>query len=431
MSVPHIVVVGAGFGGLHAVRALAHLPVRITIIDRRNHHLFQPLLYQVATAGLSAPDVGYPIRKLFHGLPNVTTWMAEVTKIDRATRTVTLHDGVTVTYDHLVLALGMVTNHFGRQDWARATIGLKTLDEALEIRRRVINAFEFAERTDDAEARRAMLTFVVVGAGPTGVELAGALAEIARKTLMGDFRRVDPAQARVVLVDAADRVLPAFHPDLSKRAWHDLDAMGVRVEVGRKVVNVDARGIQIGDEFIPAATVLWAAGVKAPDLTKTLGFETDRAGRVKVGPDLSPAEDPAVSVIGDIAWFEQDGAPIPGVAPVAIAQGKHLGKVVAARLAGKEAPPFVHKDKGALATIGRARAVAQVGKLHLTGRVAWWTWLLVHIMSLIGFHNRLSVMLSWAWAYVSWNRSARVVLQAPLGRPDAPPPPQPVSPPSA
>lgn len=416
MSVPHVVVIGGGFGGLWAARRLHAAGARVTLVDRRNHHLFQPLLYQVATAALSAPDIAYPIRRLFRRYPRVTVLLGEVVAVDRASRTVTLREGDALSYDALVVAVGVTTNWFGQLGWEAAAVGLKSIDEALEIRRRVLGAFELAERTDDPVERAALLTFVVVGAGPTGVELAGALAEIARKTLANDFRRVDPSQARVVLVDAGPRVLQSFPEDLAQRAHRDLDAMGVRIELGRPVAAVDDGGVNVGDDRIAARTVIWAAGVRAPALTATLGTPTDRAGRLIVEPDLSVPGDPNVYAIGDVAHFEQDGAPLPGVAPVAIAQGEHVARSIARRAAGKPTEAFRYVDRGAMATIGRARAVAVIGRLRFAGRLAWWLWLLVHVMSLVGFRSRLSVLISWAWAYVSWNRSARVILENPLGK---------------
>ena len=413
-STPHVVIIGGGFGGIWAARRLSRAGARVTLIDRRNHHLFQPLLYQVATAALTAPDIAYPIRRMFRSDKHVTCLLGEVIDIRRADRHVVLENSETVEYDYLIIAVGAVNNFFGQASWEAASVGLKSLDEALEIRRRVLCAFELAERETDPDARAALLTFVVVGAGPTGVEMAGALAEIARKTLARDFRRVNPSHARVVLVDAADRVLPGMPEDLSVRAYDDLDAMGVRIELNRRVQAIDDLGVTLGDDRIAARSVIWAAGVRAPALTRTLDTELDRAGRIVVTPTLCLPDDPRVFAIGDCAHFEQDGKALPGVAPIAIEQGVRAATNLMRHHHGDPPEAFVHRDKGSMATIGRARAVARIGRLHLTGRLAWWLWLLVHLMSLVGFRNRLSVLFQWAWAYVTYNRSARVILENPL-----------------
>jgi NADH dehydrogenase len=405
---PHVVIVGGGFAGLSAARALRTAPVDVTIVDRRNHHLFQPLLYQVATAALNPGDIAYPIRAVLRRQRNARTILARVDGIDLAARTVRLHDG-TLRFDYLVLATGATHSYFGQDAWEAWAPGLKTIEDALEIRRRVLSAFEAAERQTDAAQRAATLTFVVVGAGPTGVELAGALSEIGRLTVAKDFRAFDPRTLRVVLVEAADRVLPPYTPRLSASAQQQLEHLGVEVRVGTKVTRIEAAGVWLGDEHLPARTVLWAAGVAASPLGKALGVATDRAGRVLVEPDLGVPGHPNVFVAGDLMHLEQDGKPLPGVAPVAIQSGRHAARCVRALVGGSPTKPFRYFDKGSLATIGRAKGVGQIGRLELTGFVAWWVWWLVHIAYLIGFRNRLVVMIGWAWQYFAFSRGARLI----------------------
>ena len=429
----HVLVVGGGFAGLWAVRALAGDDVRITLVDRRNHHLFQPLLYQVATAGLSAPDIAAPLRHILRAQDNVEVRLGEVTAIDTVARTVTLADGDALHYDTLLLASGATHAYFGHDDWAGDAPGLKTLDDALLIRRRVLLAFERAEAADDPAEREAWLSFAVVGGGPTGVELAGTLAEIARKTLRREFRHIDPARARVRLVEAGPRVLATFPELLSEKARRQLQKLGVEVMTGSPVSAIDAHGFIVSGpdassattrggsvddtpRRIPARTVLWAAGVAASRLGALLGAERDRAGRVLVAPDLSVPGHPQVFVAGDLASVVQDGRPVPGVAPAAKQMGAHVAAVIRARLAGKLAPSFRYRDFGNLATIGRMAAVVHFGRLKLSGLLAWWFWLVVHILFLIGFRNRLVVMLNWAWAYWSYQRHARII----FGTPDEP-----------
>jgi NADH:ubiquinone reductase (H+-translocating) len=405
---PHVVIVGGGFAGLSAARALRRTRVRITVVDRRNHHLFQPLLYQVATAALNPGDIAYPIRAVLRRQLNTRTILARVDGIDLAARTLRLADGE-LAFDFLVLATGATHSYFGHDAWEAWAPGLKTIEDALEVRRRVLSAFEAAERLADVTQRRATLTFVVVGAGPTGVELAGALSEIGRLTVAKDFRTFDPRTLRVVLVEAADRVLPPYTPRLSASAKQQLERLGVEVRVGTSVTRIDHGGVWLGDEHIAARTVLWAAGVAASPLGKALGVPVDRAGRVLVQPDLSVPSHPNVFVAGDLMHFEQHGKPVPGVAPVAIQSGRHAARNVRALVTGKPTTPFRYFDKGSLATIGRAKGVGQIGRLELTGFFAWWVWWLVHIAYLIGFRNRLVVMIGWAWQYFAFSRGARLI----------------------
>jgi NADH dehydrogenase len=410
MTQPHVVVIGGGFAGLWAVRALARDAVRVTLVDRSNHHLFQPLLYQVATAGLSAPDIAAPLRHILRRQGNVTVRLGEVIGLDAVARRVALADGATIDYDFLLLASGATHAYFGHDAWAEHAPGLKTLDDALAIRRRLLLAFERAEATDDAAERAAWLSFAVVGGGPTGVELAGTLAEIARHTLRREFRNIDPAQAQVRLLEAGPRVLAAFPEALSLRAQRQLEALGVQVHTGVPVADIDAQGYRLGENFVPARTVLWAAGVAASPLGALLAAPRDRAGRVQVEPDLSVPGQPQIFVAGDLAAVMQDGKPVPGVAPAAKQMGAHVAKAIRARLAGATAPAFRYRDFGNLATIGRMAAVVHWGRLRLSGILAWWFWLFVHVFFLIGFRNRLIVLINWAWAYWSYQRHARIIL---------------------
>ncbi len=410
MNAPHLIIVGGGFAGLWAARALARSPVRITLLDRGNHHLFQPLLYQVATAGLSAPDIAAPLRHILRRQANVTVLMETVTGIDPGAREVRIEHGSPMRYDFLLLASGATHAYFGHDDWAPHAPGLKTLDDALQIRRRILSAFEQAESEADPEVRRALLTFAIVGGGPTGVELAGTLAEIARHTLEREFRRIDPGDARVVLLEAGPRVLSTFPEGLSAKARTQLEALGVEVRTGTPVAAIDAGGVDVGSERIAARTVLWAAGVAASPLARSLGVPLDRAGRVPVASDLTVPGLPDVYVAGDLAAVTQDGKPVPGVAPAAKQMGTHVAAMLRARLAGKPASPFRYRDYGNLATIGRMAAVVHLGRLRMSGALAWWFWLTAHIFFLIGFRNRLVVMLNWTWAYWSYQRAARIIL---------------------
>ena len=412
-----VVLVGAGFGGLYAAQALKRAPVDLTVIDRRNFHLFQPLLYQVATGGLSPGEIASPVRHVLSRQRNARVWMAEVRDIDVERRRVCLDDGE-APYDTLILATGSHHHYFGHHDWAPLAPGLKTIEDATEIRRRILLAFECAEREPDTAERRAWLTFAIVGAGPTGVELAGALGEIANDTLRHDFRSINPAEATILLVEGADRVLPSFPPDLSAAAERALWDLGVRARTRSTVTGLDRAGVTVrtGDsvERIPAKTVLWAAGVEASELGKIVSQRTgaplDRAGRVIVEPDLTVPGHPEIFVIGDLAHFShQTGQPLPGVAPVAMAQGRYVARAIRARLRGETAPPFHYFDKGTLATIGRNKAVAAFGRLHISGPIAWFAWLFVHLMYLVEFDNRLLVLIEWIYDYITRNRGARLI----------------------
>ncbi len=406
---PHLVIVGGGFAGLWAARALASAPVRITLIDRRNHHLFQPLLYQVATAGLSAPDIAAPLRHILRRQANVEVRLAEVTAVDASSRRLHLGDASTLGYDYLLLATGATHAYFGHDEWAEHAPGLKTLDDALRLRRHLLVAFERAEAESDPARRAAWLNFAIVGGGPTGVELAGTLAEIARHTLKNEFRNIDPGEARVRLIEAGPRVLASFPEDLSERARRQLEKLGVEVSTGVPVTAISDAGYQLGDSFVPARTVVWAAGVAASPLARSLGVPLDRAGRVIVQADLSVPGHPDIFVGGDLASVQSEGRPVPGVAPAAKQMGRHIAAAIRARLAGKPATPFRYRDFGNLATIGRMAAVVHLGRLKLSGLLAWWFWLAAHVFFLIGFRNRLVVLLNWAWAYWSYQRGARII----------------------
>ena len=415
-----VVIVGGGFAGLYCAKSLKKAPVEVTLIDRRNFHLFQPLLYQVATGALSPGEIASPLRVVLRRHRNARVWLGEVMDLDPDNRRVVLADG-SVEYDTLVLATGSHHHYFGHDQWAALAPGLKTIEDATEIRRRILLAFESAERESNPEARRAWLTFVIVGAGPTGVELAGALGEIANDTLRHDFRSINPAEASILLIEGADRVLPTFPPDLGAAAERSLVELGVRARTGALVTDLDAHGVtlRIGErgEHIAARTVLWAAGVEASSLGKIVaeraGAPLDRGGRLIVEPDLTVPGHPEIFVIGDLANFShQTGQPLPGVAPVAMAQGRYVARAIQARLRGETAPPFHYFDKGTLATIGRNKAVAQFGRLHISGFVAWVVWLFVHLMYLVEFDNRLLVLVEWVYNYITRNRGARLITGA-------------------
>ncbi len=404
-----VVIIGGGFGGLKAAQALRHAPVRVILIDRHNHHLFQPLLYQVATAALAPSDIASPIRRILRGQRNVEVVLANVRSIAVDERKVVLAEGDPIAYDYLIVATGATHSYFGHPEWERDAPGLKSITDALDIRRRVLYAFEAAEREVDPTLRRAWLTFVIVGAGPTGVELAGALGEIARHALAKDFRHIDPTQAHVILLEGSPRVLPSYVPSLSEKARMQLAGLGVDVRTGTIVTAIDAGGVGIGTERIAARTVLWAAGVAASPLARTLDVPLDRAGRVQVEPDLTIPGHPEVFVIGDLASVIQDGAPVPGVAPAALQEAEHTARNIERALRGDPLLPFHYHDKGSLATIGRGRGIAQIGRFQLWGWIAWLTWLFVHILFLIGFRNRFAVLFSWAWSYVTYDRGARLI----------------------
>ena len=413
---PRVVIVGCGFGGLEAAKVLCNQAVDVMVIDRCNHHLFQPLLYQVATAGLSAPSIAAPIRHIFRRARNITVLMGTVTGVDKTAHTVQLDDGSAIAYDHLIVAAGATHSYFGNDAWAVHAPGLKTLEDAFDIRRRILLAFEHAERESDDARRKAWLTFAVIGAGATGVELAGTLAEIARHTLKGEFRRFDSRAARVVLLEGGERVLPAFPAALSVKAREQLERLGVEVHTSARVTLVGDGFVEVSENHvssrIDARTIMWAAGVAASPLGKALGAETDRAGRVKINPDLTLPGHLEISVIGDMAALSVDGTPVPGVSPAAKQMGRCAAKNIVARLQGKPGQNFRYIDYGSLATIGRKAAVALLGKVQLFGMPAWLVWLFAHVYFLIGFRNRIIVMIDWAWAYFSFQRYARVVIGA-------------------
>lgn len=413
---PHLLVVGGGFAGLWATRALADAPIRITLIDRHNHHLFQPLLYQVATAGLSAPDIAAPLRHILRKQANVEVRLGAVVALEPDARRVRVGDGTVLDYDYLLLASGATHAYFGNGQWARHAPGLKTLDDAVYLRRKLLMAFERAEAETDPQARAAWLSFAIVGGGPTGVELAGTLAEIARHTLKNEFRHIDPRLARVRLIEAGPRVLPSFPPDLTAKAQRQLERLGVEVLTGTPVTHIDGGGFQLGEQWIPARTVAWAAGVAASPLGAALGVPCDRAGRVLVAPDLSVPGRPEIFVGGDLAAvLRGDGRPVPGVAPAAKQMGRHIAKALRGRLRGEAAPAFAYRDQGNLATIGRMAAIVHLGRLKFSGVLAWWFWLAAHVWFLIGFRNRVVVLVDWAMAYWGYQRSARII----FGEPDA------------
>lgn len=410
---PHVVIVGGGFGGLYAANALRKAPVRITLIDRTNHSVFFPLLYQVATAGLSADEVAAPIRSLLRRQRNAEVLMTEVTGVDTQGRQVLTTSGP-IAYDYLVLATGVRYNYFGHPEWERHAPSLKSIADAQLIQRRLLEAFERAELADDPEEVAALLTFVVVGGGPTGVEMAGAIAELARTGLADEFRRIDPRAARIILVEAGPRLLGTFPEQLGRKAQRALERMGVEVRTGASVNDVSAAGVRIGEEQIASRNVIWAAGVVATPAGAWLGAATDRIGRVKVMPNLSVPGHPEIFVIGDTAYFEQDGAPLPGVAQVAMQQGSYVGKLIRQLARSKPAPgPFRYWNPPNMATVGRAFAVADFGWLRTSGFLTWLLWLVIHVYYLAGLRNRLQVLLQWTWAYFTYERNVRVVSPEP------------------
>ena len=407
---PRVVIVGAGFGGLNAAKELSGGPADVVAVDRRNYHLFQPLLYQVATAALSPGDIAYPIRAVLSKYKNARTLLGDVSGIDPDRKKVLLHDGE-LDYDYLVVATGAKYSYFGQDAWERIAPPLKRLEDALEIRRRILLAFEKAEREPDEAKRKALLTFVVVGGGPTGVEMAGAIAEIARRVLVEDFRSIDPRDSRVILVEAGPRILSMFSENLSKKAEEALKKIGCWVWTGTKVEAVEPGRVTLdGGRRVEACTTLWAAGVKASRLGQQTGGELDRLGRVVVNPDLTVPGRSEIFVIGDLANLPgEDGKPLPGLAPVAMQQGRHAGRNILRAIQGKPLEPFRYRDKGSMATIGRAAAIAKVGKIELAGLLAWLAWLFIHVMYLVGFRNRVAVLFNWAWSYVRMQRSARLI----------------------
>ena len=405
----HVVIIGGGFGGIAAAKGLADVPVQVTLIDRRNHHLFQPLLYQVATAGLAPADIAHPIRSILADQSNARVVLGEVVDVDTAGHRVQLADGGDFAYDCLIVATGTRHSYFGNDEWEQHAPGLKTVEDAIEIRRRVLLAFERAERTDDPDERRAQLTFVVVGGGPTGVETAGAIAEIAFRTLTAEFRTIDPSTARVILLEAAPRILGAYPEKLSAKAERQLHELGVDVRTDVKVTDIDARRVETSADSIAARTVIWGAGNEASPLAAMVGAETDRAGRAVVGPDLSVAEHPEIFVIGDTAHAESRGELVPGVAQGAIQGGRHVARAITAEMTGDTRPEFSYRNKGELATIGRSSAVGKIGRFELSGWIAWMAWWAVHIVFLIDFRKRFVVFFSWAWSYLTFQRGSRLI----------------------
>ena len=427
-ALPHVVIVGCGFGGLEATKVLDGAPVRITLIDRSNHHLFQPLLYQVATAGLSAPSIASPIRHMRRHQRNLTVLMAEVEAIDKTARDVVLADGQRLRYDHLILAAGATHSYFGNDHWQAHAPGLKTLADAFQLRARLLSVFERAETLPDADSRAPWLNFVVIGGGPTGVEMAGTLAEIARHTLRDEFRRIDPSRAQVLLVEGSDRVLSAFKPEQSALAKAQLERIGVQVRTGCRVVGIDEEGVDLqtaegARERIASRTKVWAAGVAASPLARTLDVPLDRAGRVAVDEHMNLPGHPEIYVVGDMAAatsLEKDGSrkPVPGVSPGAKQAGRHAARQILARMRGRSEAPFRYRDYGNLATIGRKAAVADLGRIQFSGFSAWLFWLFVHVYFLIGFRNRVRVFADWAWAYFTFQRHARIVVEPRQGARD-------------
>jgi NADH dehydrogenase len=410
---PHIVVLGAGFGGLEFCKRFDDQTARITLVDRTNHHLFQPLLYQVATAGLSATDIAQPIRSILSDRPNITVLLDEVESFDLAGKKVVLKEN-TLSYDYLVLALGSCTSYFGHPEWEAFAPGLKTLEDAMRIRSRILRAFEQAESEPSGAAHEWLMTIVVVGGGPTGVELAGAFSELARHVLKADFRRIDPAQAQVILIEGAPRILERVSPSMSASALRQLEKLGAHVRTGTKVRNITEGRVDLENgETIRAANIIWAAGVSATPATKKLGVELDRGGRVKVNPDLSVPGHPEVFAIGDMALvLERDGSPVPGVSPAAMQMGTHVAHIIENEIAfpgGLERPAFKYWDKGTMATIGRSAAVAKVGRFEFSGVTAWLAWLVIHLIFLVGFRNKISVLFQWFYSYVNYKRGARII----------------------
>lgn len=422
-SLPKVVIVGAGFGGLAAAQALKQAKAEITVIDRRNFHLFQPLLYQVATAALSPADISAPIRSVLRDQANARVMLDKVTGVDRERRLVLTEGGRSVPFDYLVVATGARHSYFGRDaDWAGLAPGIKTLDDATRLRARILLAFEKAELEPDPETRRALLTFLVIGAGPTGVELAGAIAELARKAVTRDFRTITPESTTIVLIEAGPRILPSFREELADAAAASLQAMGVTLKLGQAVSEVSAEGASVGGLPLPAGTIIWAAGVKASAAGRWLTAETDRAGRVRVARDFSLPAAANIFVIGDTAAHaDQEGRPLPGIAPAAKQAGAHVGALIAARLAGAPPPePFRYRDRGAMATIGRKSAIVDLGRLRLTGLPGWLLWSLAHVWFLVGFRNRVSVATSWLWSYLTWERGARLITGQEIARAEPP-----------
>lgn len=409
MGMKKVAIIGAGFGGLEAARRLGNKPVQVTLIDRKNHHTFQPLLYQVATAGLSPGEIAAPARRILRKYKNIEVLLGNVTGFDLAAQRV-ITEGYSIPYDYLIVAAGATHSYFGHPEWRKLAPGLKTIEDAVEIRRRVLLAFELAEQQAYASGSHEQINFVVIGAGPTGVELAGTLAEVATRALVHDFQRIDPRRTRIILLEGGPRVLPAYPEDLSQSAEKQLRHLGVEVRTNTLVTAVEPGGVRIGAEFLPSAVTLWAAGVAASPLGRLLGAPTDRSGRVQVRPDLSLPGHPDVFVVGDLASItDRNGKSVPGLAPAALQEGRHAAQNILRDLDGKARQPFAYRDKGTLATIGRAAAIGDFGKLHISGFLAWMAWLFVHIYFLIGFRNRLAVLFDWAFSYVTYERAVRLI----------------------
>lgn len=412
MSAPHVLILGGGFAGIYAAKALRNVPVRVTVIDRRNHHLFQPMLYQVATAGLNPSDIASPIRSILRGSANTEVLLVEADAIDVERREVRLSDGTAMSYDYLIVGTGARHSYFGHDEWEPLAPGLKSLEDALEIRRRVLLAFERAEREKDAVRRHAFLTFVIVGGGPTGVEMAGAVAEIRRYALRRDFRHIDPAEATVMLLEGGPRLLPSYPESLSTEAKHELRRLGVEVRTETLVTDIRPGWVCAAGWTIPTRTVVWAAGNTASPLLQSLGTPLDRMGRAIVEPDCTIPGHPEVFVLGDAAHFDRPGGgALPGISPVAIQMGEYAARTIEGDLAGRPRRAFSYWDKGQLAVIGRGRAVADIWKLHFGGFLAWIVWIFVHVFFLIGFRNRVLVLLQWAWSYVTYRRGARLITE--------------------
>ena len=412
-KLPRVVIIGAGFGGLKAARELGKAPVHLTVIDRDNYHLFQPMLYQVATAGLSPDDISMSIRQILSKQHNTEVCLAEVTGIDVQEQRVILEDNTSIPFDYLIVATGATSNYFGHEDWNQLAPGLKTLDDGMKVRDKILLAFEEAEQETDPEKRQALLTFVLVGGGPTGVELAGALADLTHESLSGNFRSIHPSSARIILVEGEARIMPSFPASLTRKASQHLKSMGVEIRTGVHVKAVDENSVMVGDEHVSTKNVIWTAGVKASPAGKWLNAEVDHDGRVKVQRDLTVPVHPNIFVIGDTAIVTQNGKHLPGLAPVAIQEASYAASCIADRVAGKEhSRPFYYFNKGTLATVGRSYAVVDIGLIRFTGLLAWFTWLLVHLFFLIGFRNRLLVLLQYAWVYFTFQKGSRVILPA-------------------
>ncbi len=410
MAAEKIVILGGGFGGLNAAKALGHSKFDVWVIDKTNHHLFQPLLYQVASAALASSDIAIPIREILHPYENITVLMGEVVSIDKEKKTLLLRNGDQVSYEYLIVALGAKHSYFGHDDWGKYAPGLKTLSDALKIRERILMSFEIAERCDSISEAKKYLNFVIIGGGPTGVEMAGAIAEIAYETMLKNFRRIDPTKAKIYLIEGSSHILPVYPEKLTTKATKYLERFGVNVITGKRVTNVTDEGVDVEGNFIPTKNILWAAGNQASPILKTLDVPTDRQGRVIVGPDLSIPDHPEIFVIGDAACaMDKEGKPLPGLAPVAVQQGRYVAHLLRKRYKKEERPPFHYFDKGSMATIGKTKAIGMFGKIQFSGFIAWLAWCFVHVFYLIGFRNRIIVLMQWLFSYFSPKRGARLI----------------------